>query len=162
MTLTRFAVLLAGLCFAAVALAGDLPDLNKTPGAIRAGLTKKRICEIKWGKDARHVTAKMKREGLRALWLHGQQGSAMRAGQARPALREVDHLISRKLGGADEAKNLWPEAYGTKPWNAALKDKLENRLHKEMCAGHITLKQARNMLVNDWRVAYREYYGEPK
>jgi len=30
-----------------------------------------------------------------------------------------------------------------------------------MCAGHITLKQAQDMLVNDWRVAYKKYYGEP-
>lgn len=45
---------------------------------------------------------------------------------------------------------------------AHLKDKLENRLHKEMCAGHITLKQAQDMLVNDWRVAYKKYYGEPQ
>ena len=36
---------------------------------------------------------------------------------------------------------------GLSPWNAALKDKLENRLHKEMCAGNITLDEAREMLV---------------
>lgn len=52
-------------------------------------------------------------------------------------------------------------AYGTSPWNAVLKDKLENRLHKEMCARHITLKQAREMLINDWRDAYKRYYGDP-
>jgi hypothetical protein len=48
---------------------------------------------------------------------------------------EIDHLISREFGGADEIANLWPQAYGTSPWNATLKDKLENRLNKEMCAG---------------------------
>ena len=69
-------------------------------------------------------------------------------------------MISREFGGADVVKNLWPQAYGSSPWNAHLKDKLENRLHKEVCAGHITLKQAQTMLVNDWRVAYRKYYGE--
>ena len=36
---------------------------------------------------------------------------------------EIDHLISRELGGADDVKDLWPEAYGTTPWNAYLKDK---------------------------------------
>jgi hypothetical protein len=40
-------------------------------------------------------------------------------------------------------------------WNAHLKDELENRLHKEMCAGHITLSAARKLLVDDWRTAYR-------
>ena len=75
---------------------------------------------------------------------------------------EIDHLISRELGGADEVVNLWPQAYGTSPWNAQLKDKLENRLHKEVCTQKsITMQQAREMLLNDWRVAYRQYYGEP-
>lgn len=74
---------------------------------------------------------------------------------------EIDHLISRELGGADEVSNLWPQAYGTSPWNAVLKDTLENRLNREMCAGRISLKQARNILVNDWRNAYRKYYGNP-
>lgn len=48
---------------------------------------------------------------------------------------EIDHLISRELGGADVMENLWPQAYVTSPWKAVLKDKLENQLHKEMCAG---------------------------
>ena len=61
---------------------------------------------------------------------------------------EIDHLISRELGGADEINNLWPQAYGTSPWNAVLKDTLENRLHKELCAGKISLKKARDLLVN--------------
>lgn len=30
-----------------------------------------------------------------------------------------------------------------------------------MRAGHIGLKAVRDMLVNDWRKAYRVYYGEP-
>jgi len=58
--------------------------------------------------------------------------------------------------------NLWPQVHSTSPRNATLKDKLENRLNKEMCAGHITLKEARDMLVNDWCVAYKTYYGEPQ
>jgi hypothetical protein len=65
------------------------------------------------------------------------------------------------LGGADEVKNLWPQAYGTSPWNAVLKEKLENRLNKEMCVGNITLKQAQDALVHDWRKAYEKYYGQP-
>ena len=42
-----------------------------------------------------------------------------------------------------------------------LKDKLENRLHIELCAGRISLDAARAMLVNDWRKAYEKYYGKP-
>jgi len=142
------------------ALADDIPDLSKTPGVARAGLTKKRICEIKWGKDERHVTASMKME---VFALYGYSGyDDPRCVPKGKRTCEIDHLVSRELGGADEVKNLWPQAYGTSPWNASLKDKLENRLNKEMCAGHITLKQARDILVNDWRVAYKKYYGEPQ
>jgi hypothetical protein len=75
---------------------------------------------------------------------------------------EIDYLISRELGGADVVENLWPEPYGTHPWNAQLKDKLENRLHKEMCAGNITSKAAREMLVTDWTAAYLKYYADPR
>jgi hypothetical protein len=42
-----------------------------------------------------------------------------------------------------------------------VKDKLENRLHKEMCARNITLQEAQEMLVNDRRESYRKYCGEP-
>ena len=139
--------------------AGDIPDLNKTPGAVHAGLTKDKICSIKWGKDARHVTAAMKQQ---VFELYGYTGNddpkCVPSGNRRC---EIDHLISRELGGADEVKNLWPQAYGTSPWNAVLKDTLENRLHKEMCAGNISLKAARDSLVHDWRIAYKKYYGGP-
>ena len=45
-----------------LAHADDLPDLIKTPGKFRPGLTTKVICKIQWGKDERHVIAAMKRE----------------------------------------------------------------------------------------------------
>ncbi len=155
----RSVMLLLALVVAGLALADDTPNLQLTPGAIRIGLSEPEICSVKWSKDKRHVTQSMKQQ---VFALYGYSGNddprCVPAGKRRC---EIDHLISRELGGADEVKNLWPEAYGTSPWNAVLKDKLENRLHKEMCAGRITLKAAREMLVNDWRNAYRKYYGEP-
>ena len=65
---------------------------------------------------------------------------------------EIDHLISRELGGADAIKNLWPESYYSQPWNAHRKDQLEKQ---------ITLEEARREIVNDWRKAYRKYFGTP-
>ena len=41
-----------------------------------------------------------------------------------------------------------------------MKDKLEDRLNREMCKGAITLKQARDKLRGDWRKAYKQYYGQ--
>jgi hypothetical protein len=145
--------------FSTSILADDIPNLNKTPGAIRSGLTKEKICTTKWGKDERHVTAAMKRQ---IFELYGYSGYGdPHCVPAGKRTCEIDHLISRELGGADVVENLWPQAYGTSPWNAVLKDKLENRLHKEMCANRITLAQARSMLVNDWRKGYRKYYESP-
>lgn len=137
-----------------------VPNLALTPGVARAGLTTVKICSTKWGKDVRHVTEAMKREVFAAYGMSGNDDPRCIPHGAQRC--EIDHLVSRELGGADDVKNLWPQPYGTQPWNALLKDKLENRLHKEMCAGRITLKQAQAMLVNDWRIAYRRYYGEPQ
>lgn len=151
--------LLLTILIAGMATAGDLPNLHTTPGVVRTGLSKATICTIKWGKDERHVTQKMKRQ---VFSFYGYTGyDDPRCVPAGKRTCEIDHLISRELGGADDVNNLWPQAYGTSPWNALLKDKLENRLHKEMCAGHISLKTARGMLVNDWRKAYKKYYGKP-
>ena len=142
------------------AFAGDIPDLSKTPGLARAGLSKAKICSIKWGKDERHVTTAMKRQVFGLYGYSGYDDSrCVRDSHGRRC--EVDHLIGRELGGADDPKNLWPQAYGTSPWNAVLKDTLENRLHNEVCAGHISLRAARGMLVNDWRKAYVQFYGKP-
>lgn len=147
------------LAFSTVALAGDLPDLAKTPGVARADMTKAQICSTKWGADRRYVTETMKREVFARYGLSGPDDPACPLDKHGRRF-ELDHLESRELAGADVVDNLWPQCYAGK-WGAPLKDKLENRLHKEMCAGRITLKQAQEMLVNDWRVAYRKYYGEP-
>jgi len=155
----RAAILLLSLLLVGLAWADDIPNLQITPGAVRAGLSKTKICSIKWGKDERHVTAAMKRQVFAAYGYSGYDDP--RCVPAGKRTCEIDHLISRELGGADEVSNLWPQAYGTSPWNAVLKDKLENRLHKELCAGNITLKSARDMLVTDWREGYKKYYGEP-
>ena len=136
-----------------------MPDPRLTPGVVRPGLTKAKICAIKWGKDERHVSEAMKKQVFTAYGYSGNDDpKCVPAGKRRC---EIDHLISRELGGADEVANLWPQSYGTSPWNAVLKDKLENRLNKEMCAGQITLREARQWLKDDWRVAYRKYYGAP-
>jgi hypothetical protein len=95
---------------ASAALADDIPDLSKAPGAARAGLTKQKICSIKWGRDERHVTAAMKRQVFET---HGYTGNddPKCVSDKRGRHCELDHLISRELGGADEVKNLWPQAY---------------------------------------------------
>jgi hypothetical protein len=71
----------------------------------------------------------------------------------------VDHLISLELVGADVAANLWPQSYDTQPWNAHLKDKLEDWLHALVCAGRLPLEQAQREIAVDWIAAYEKYVG---
>jgi len=151
----RFFPLLILLALFCPAWAGDayLPDLDKTPGVARTDLTVEQICKTKWGKDHRAVTAAMKKQVFLAY------GYAKRNKDKRCPC-EIDHKYSRELGGADDIKNLWPQPYRG-AWNAHQKDRLENRLHKEMCAGNITQKQALEML-DDWPKAFVTYFGEPK
>jgi hypothetical protein len=137
-----------------------LPDHELTPG-VTVKLTVKQICAKKWGKDARAVTAAMKRQVFESYGLSGNDDESCTPDQHGRHC-EVDHLISRELGGADDVKNLWPQPYGSQPWNAVRKDRVENRLHKEVCAGNITLEQAQKEIAEDYRVPYRRYFGEPK
>lgn len=152
---------LALLLMVPAALAKDLtlPDTSLTPGKVRT-LSKQTICTTKWGRDARHVSAAMKQQVFESYGLSGNQDPAC-VPDASGRRCEIDHLVSRELAGADDVENLWPQPYGTEPWNAARKDRLENRLHKEFCEGHITLQQAQDALRGDWRVAYKQYFGNP-
>src|SRR5574338_450219 len=136
--------------------ADEVPDSAKTRGVARAGLTQARICGIRWGRDERHVTDAMKQQVFAAYGYSGYDDPRC-IPDAHGRRCEIDHLISRELGGADEVANLWPQSYGSSPWNAVLKDKLENRLHNEVCAGRLTLASARRMMVTDWREAYVKY-----
>jgi len=83
---------------------------------------------------------------------------------------EEDHFISLELGGnPTDEKNLWPEPWGTPaspltsrgPFppdvvGAKAKDAVENALHKEVCAGTLTLQEAQGIIRTDWFKYYRD------
>lgn len=137
-----------------------LPDPQLTPG-VATTLTTEEICSRKWGADHRHVTAAMKREVFARYRLTGN-GDPACVPDAHRRRCEIDHLIARELGGADDVNNLWPQPYGSQPWNAVRKDRVENRLHKEVCARAISLEQAQREIATDYRIPYRRYFGEPR
>lgn len=72
---------------------------------------------------------------------------------------EIDHLVPLELGGSNSIKNLWPQSKRTSPWNAQVKDRLENRLHALVCAGKLKLKVAQAAVGSDWIQAYQTYVG---
>jgi len=121
-----------------------LPDLKVTPG-VATSLTKDKVCSTTWGKDERHVTPSMKDQICVAYGLkphcYGRETN------------EIDHLISRELGGDDDVRNLWPQPYFQHP-GAREKDTVENWLHKQVCLGKMSLAEAQNRISTDWYAVY--------
>lgn len=71
---------------------------------------------------------------------------------------ELDFLITPELGGAPTPENLWPERYGSRTWNAQVKDQLERLLPKLVCDGRISLQTAQQDIAADWIAAYKKYF----
>lgn len=124
-----------------------VPDSQMTPGATLP-VTAKDICVPGYTQKVRNVPSSLKKQ------VYAEYGIASR----RPGQYEVDHLISLELGGSNSIKNLWPESYVTQPWNAHVKDQLENALHDDICAGRIPLQQAQQEIATDWIGAYKRHF----
>ena len=135
-----------------------LPDPKVTPGAV-AIADQATVCATKWGSDERHVTPAMKRTAYASYGTAPGKGTCAwvnrttKTGKVTREGCEIDHLISRELGGADAVANLWPQPYNPKP-GAHEKDWLENELHKEVCRGLISLADAQHEIRADWYAAY--------
>jgi len=112
-------------------LALAVPDLQRTPGAVRP-LTKIQVCSIRWGLDARHVPLSMKRRVAKAYGIPWTDHRAY----------VFDHFIPRELAGEDVDANIWPQPIG----ESRAKDIVENRLHRQVCAGTITLDEAQRQM----------------
>jgi len=137
-----------------------VPDSSVTGGAVRIR-SKQTVCSVKWGKDERHVTDKMKDDVFAAYGTKQGEGVCVfkthtgKKGQLVKEGCEIDHLISRELGGDDKIENLWPQPYTQHP-GAHEKDWLENQLHKEVCDGTITLAEAQKEIKKNWYAAYKK------
>jgi hypothetical protein len=70
----------------------------------------------------------------------------------------VDYLITPALGGSDDIRNLWPQPYAGSPWNAYVKDALEEHLHGMVCDGQLDLATAQHEIAVNWIAAYRKYF----
>lgn len=74
---------------------------------------------------------------------------------------ELDHLIPISLGGDPMARdNLWVEFNDhPNPSDQNTKDRLEQALFGQVCAGQVPLGEARRAIATDWLAAYRRYVG---
>jgi hypothetical protein len=123
-----------------------VPDPARTPGAALE-VTAADICVSGYSKRVRNVPAEVKRR------VYAQYGVRSH----EPGEYEIDHLINLSLGGSNSIKNLWPESFRTSPWNAYVKDQLENELHRRVCAGTMDLAKAQQVIARNWIIGYREY-----
>lgn len=138
-----------------------LPDLKLTPG-VATNETAKELCDKDFHTaDVRSVTDAQKNEVYRRYGLKPNTGYCTpkpyktKKGKKIKQGCEVDHLISLEIGGANDIKNLWPQPYDEHP-GAHEKDKLENFLHRQVCAGKMTLPAAQKAIATDWYAAYRK------
>lgn len=81
--------------------------------------------------------------GIKLKLMLDQDIDVTRAGEF-----ELDHKLPIELGGHPRnPANLWLQA-----WDGAhAKDKLENRLHRMVCAGKIPIDAAQACIWDDWR-----------
>jgi hypothetical protein len=71
---------------------------------------------------------------------------------------ELDYLITPELGGSADRRNLWPERYGARVWNARVKDELEQLLPQLVCRGQVDLATAQRDIAANWIAAYQKYF----
>jgi hypothetical protein len=71
---------------------------------------------------------------------------------------ELDYLITPELGGAPDVRNLWPQRYASRVWNAHVKDQLERLLPEMVCDRQLPLETAQRDIARDWIAAYKKYF----
>lgn len=122
------------------------PDPNLTPGATVL-VNKSALCgESKTNNKA--VSLSLQQRIFEEYGIHTRRVNAY----------EVDYLITPALGGADDIHNLWPQSKGAGPWNAMVKDALEDHLRDMVCDGQVDLAVAQHDMAADWILAYKKYF----
>ena len=124
-----------------------LPVAELTPGATW-NLTVDELCAPA-GHEQREVSDAIRVEVLRGYGME----------RVPPDEYELDYLITPELGGAPDAKNLWPQRYASRTWNAHVKDQLERLLPRLVCDGTISLQTAQREIAVDWIAAYKKHLG---
>jgi len=144
------------------------PDPTVTPGIANPDITQANIndtiCSPNWS------TKTIRQPASYANTRKQQPLATSKFKDKTPSHYEEDHFISLELGGHPrDPKNLWPEMWGTPatpltskgPFpphlvGAKAKDAVENALHREVCAGTLTLKEAQHIIATDCFRFYRD------
>lgn len=129
----------------------DTPNRSLTPGATRQ-VTMREVCSVPREQVISDVSVPLRHRVLQEYGILN----------ARPEDYEIDYLIAPRLGGTEDIRNLWPEPYRARPWNAHVKDALEERLHEMVCNGQVDLVTAQRDISTDWIAAYKKYFHTNK
>lgn len=129
-----------------------LPDSAQTPGVLNPNVTAasitKTICVHGWTATVRPPTK-----------FTDKLRNADTPPGHKPLDGELDHLDSIEDGGAPaDPKNLWWMIYADH-YGARVKDVLETKVSRMVCAGKLTLDQARAALSPNWLLGYVQYVG---
>ena len=140
-----------------------LPDRKLTPGAVLQAVTVEQVCAKGYANvlngGVRDVSEAEKRRVFSEYF-----GTV----PANPGDYEVDHLISLELSGDNSMSNLWPQSKLTHPWNALVKDKLEDRMasllrqclaEKGHDAATALMRQFDQEIAMNWTNAFVRYVG---
>jgi hypothetical protein len=128
-------------------VAEAVPNRSLTPGATRQ-ITISEVCAVPQEEVVGDVSMDLRQQVFQ------EYGIA----NARPEDYEIDYLIAPRLGGTGDIRNLWPEPYRVRVWNAHVKDALEQRLHEMVCSGQLDLFTAQHDIATDWIAAYKKYF----
>lgn len=123
-----------------------IPRAELTPGVVRP-VAAAEVCRARLNDNVDVVPAVQRQ-------VFAEYGMAH--AEAKPY--EVDYLVTPALGGSDDIRNLWPQPYSGSPWNAYVKDALEDRLWRMVCTGQIDLATAQREIAVNWVAAYRKYF----
>ena len=126
---------------------GPLPDPLCTPGAVET--TDLAVICGQSTRERRHVTAVERRE------VFAEYGIPFPSTEEY----EVDHLVPLCAGGSNDIGNLWPQAADPPP-GFHEKDRLEQQLCHQVCAGRMTPADAQHLIATDWVLAYDAMIGD--
>lgn len=125
----------------------DFPNPRLTPGVV-ASTDTALVCEKDYPSRSRHVTSSTKNKVYER---YGVDKALCDKGC------KIDHLVPLSIGGANDIQNLWPHEYGA-DHNVYAKTRLEVRLRKEVCTGHMPIVDAQTCIKNNWIQCFDKFY----
>jgi hypothetical protein len=123
-------------------LQGSLPDPACTPGAV-VSITNDQVCEANFTGATNGGAGAPAAQVLKAYEINPDVS----------AQYHIDQLVPLSLGGSNDLANLWPQPINPPPAYAE-KNRLEQSLRDQVCAGKMSLEDAQRQIALNWLAAY--------